>query len=175
MKTFITILVLFCTFSLSAQRIEKKEGKPFPTFKAKSLDGRTFSSKQIKGKVTLINFWFEACSPCVAEFDALNDIYNRFKDNPDFEFISFTPDSERSANESVTKHRLHFAVCPLSSKECYRLNFQSGYPTSVVVDRNGMIVYFASGGKIDKELVPQDLKPMEDMIIKLLNQQTGKQ
>ena len=49
----------------------------FPAFEGKDLDGNTVKSSELfaKNAVTVVNFWFTTCNPCVgelAELDALN-------------------------------------------------------------------------------------------------------
>src|SRR5688500_7772811 len=63
--------------------------KPFPSFSFVA-DGKVFNNDLLKGKIVFINFWFEACAPCLAEFDVLNEIYQKLKDKNNFVFISFT-------------------------------------------------------------------------------------
>ena len=49
----------------------------FPAFEGKDLDGNTVKSSELfsKNAVTVVNFWFTTCNPCVgelSELDALN-------------------------------------------------------------------------------------------------------
>lgn len=49
-----------------------------PEFKLKDLNGNEFSSSQLIGKPTLINFWETYCAPCVAEFPQLNELKEKY-------------------------------------------------------------------------------------------------
>jgi peroxiredoxin len=42
------------------------------------LDGKPFSTEQMKGKVTLVNFWATSCTTCVAEMPEIIATYNKF-------------------------------------------------------------------------------------------------
>ena len=44
------------------------------------LDGKTVTSKQLQGKVSLINFWATSCTSCVAEMPDLISTHNKYKD-----------------------------------------------------------------------------------------------
>ena len=43
------------------------------------LDGSKTTTTQLKGKVTLVNFWATSCVSCVKEMPALIDTHNKFK------------------------------------------------------------------------------------------------
>ena len=44
------------------------------------LDGSKLSSSQLKGKVTLVNFWATSCTTCVAEMPEIVATYQQYKD-----------------------------------------------------------------------------------------------
>ena len=66
-------------------------GHPFQKFSF-TENGKTFNNDSLKGKVVFINFWFEACHPCILEMDALNELFEKLKDNKDFMFVSLSID-----------------------------------------------------------------------------------
>jgi peroxiredoxin len=189
-KTFLLgFIICLCTISVYSQlpidsqkiytmdslyrQMERKQqeniGKQFPQFHAVTLNGETFTESNLKGKVTLINFWFEFCSPCIAEFDALNDLVVQFKGNTKFQFISFTSDTEESAKISVEKYHLLFPVLCIHESECFRLNFNSGFPTSIIIDETGKILVIKSGGSLDKTVIEPEIQKLAAVINRQLS------
>ena len=139
-------------------------GKMYPEFQVVTLDSDTISEKNLKGKITLFNFWFETCAPCVAEFGELNKIYERLKTNSDFQFISFSTDAIEDIKRLIQEYQLRFPVCPISREEAYRLNLNSGFPTNIVIDGTGMIIYLKSGGAVEEKRVKEQIKEIEQLI-----------
>jgi cytochrome oxidase Cu insertion factor (SCO1/SenC/PrrC family) len=125
----------------------------FRNFSVATSDGRVFTSENLKGKVTFINFWFEACAPCAAEFEALNALYDKYKDNRNFQFISFTFESPGDIDHIVKKHHLKYPVVHLDREKIYELIFQLGFPTNIITDVSGKISFIKTGGLLDKKKV----------------------
>ncbi len=136
-------------------------GKPFPEFNTK-FNGRTITKDSLKGKVVLINFWFKACPPCIAELDALNELYRKFSINKDFVFLSFTFEKPADIPVLKKKYKMKYPVASVDRQECYRLNLGNGFPTSAILDRQGIIRYFVTGGD------HTDKKEARDIVIKRL-------
>jgi peroxiredoxin len=134
--------------SLMKARTSQILGKPFPAFTAVN-EHSTINNDSLKGKVVLINFWFEGCHPCLAEFGALNELAEKLKDNKDFEFISFTWDNQETIDRVKEKYNLQFKV--FYSKESSRLNLNSGYPATFILDKKGNIKYWNMGGTTDTD------------------------
>ena len=122
-------------------------GKEYPKFSLITTDLQTITTESVRGKVVFINFWFSTCSPCVAEFPALNEMYGRFKDRADFQFVSVSIDSVASISETKQRWNIEYPVVSLRDlKQLAVLKQRQGFPTSVVLDQAGKIVFWHSGG-----------------------------
>jgi cytochrome oxidase Cu insertion factor (SCO1/SenC/PrrC family) len=77
-------------------------GKTIPDFVVKDKTGKLFTNDNFRSKITFINFWFEACAPCLTEFQALEKFYNKNKSRDNFQFISITWEQD-SVIEQVRK------------------------------------------------------------------------
>ena len=122
----------------------------FPAFEGKDLDGNTVKSSELfsKNAVTVVNFWFTTCNPCVgelAELDTLNKELTE-KGGALIGVNTFTLDGDEAAiseaknvlaKKSATYQNVYFASDGEAGK--FTTNIFA-YPTTYVVDRNGNIV-----------------------------------
>ena len=122
----------------------------FPAFEGKDLDGNPVKSDDLfsKNAVTVVNFWFTTCNPCVgelAELDALNKELaekggaligvNTFTLGGDEAAISEAKDV--LSKKGVTYQNVYFDSDGEAGKFAANI---FAYPTTYVVDRNGNIV-----------------------------------
>lgn len=124
--------------------------QPYLEFKLTG-ENTTLHNQSLKGKVVLINFWFEGCHPCMAEMDALNELFNKLKNNNDFVFVSVTKDNKETIKRVKEKYALDFEVFFANTRECMRLNFGCGFPTNIILDKNGVLKYHSAVGSPVKE------------------------
>jgi peroxiredoxin len=156
-----SLFFLFFCYSSFSQNDSSKQflfretqsvGKPFPLFYVKT-DGVTWTNDSLKGKVVFINFWFESCPPCIAEMGPLNELYEKVKDSSNIVFMSISTESPEKIKLLKAKYHIPYTVASLSKKECYRLNQDNGYPTTIILDKKGVIRFLKSGGYMDEEKV----------------------
>jgi len=122
----------------------------FPAFEGKDLDGNTVKSDELfsGNTVTVVNFWFTTCNPCVgelAELDALNKELAE-KGGALIGVNTFTLDGDEAAiseakdvlaKKGATYQNVYFD----SDGEAGRFTTNIfAYPTTYVVDRSGNIV-----------------------------------
>ena len=122
----------------------------FPTFEGKDLDGNTVKSDELfsGNAVTVVNFWFTTCNPCVgelAELDALNKELAE-KGGSLIGVNTFTLDGDETAiseakdvlaKKGATYQNVYFDSDGEAGK--FTTNIFA-YPTTYVVDRSGNIV-----------------------------------
>ena len=172
MKFFLSIVFVLLTKLLSAQSSSTPDssyerliksmnpkayaqiGHSYPKFSFK-VNEKIISNEMLKGKVIFINFWFEGCHPCIAEMDALNELFDTLKNRNDFMFLSFSKDDVETVKRVQQKFKLKYDVISATDQECMRLNLDSGYPTSIIIDKAGIMKFYHTGGPIDKEKARQ--------------------
>ena len=122
----------------------------FPAFEGKDLDGNTVKSDELfsGNAVTVVNFWFTTCNPCVgelAELDALNKELAE-KGGALIGVNTFTLDGDKAAiadakdvlaKKGATYQNIYFGSGGDAGKFVENV---FAYPTTYVVDRNGNIV-----------------------------------
>ncbi len=133
--------------------VKKRDIKKAPQFSARDMNGNEISTDVMKGKVTILNFWFTKCKPCVAEIPDLNKLYDKYKDNKDVMFASITFSSDKQVKEFMKNHKINFPVVTGAKDICKKFNVM-GYPTTVIIDKDGNIVDQVIGGipNVDEEL-----------------------
>lgn len=126
-------------------------GQSFPSFEITSVDGKQFSNESVKKKWIFINFWFEDCPPCIAELQALNELYADFCHREDFELISISFETPDTIKEWTINNSIKFPICHLQMDDLVRLNFRKGFPTNILIDKDGNIAAIQIGGSRDPE------------------------
>ena len=147
----------------------------FPAFEGKDLDGNPVKSDELfsANAVTVVNFWFTTCNPCVgelAELDALNNELAE-KGGTLIGINAFTLDGNETA---ISEAKDVLMKKGASYKNVY---FDSGsdagkfvekvyaYPTTYVVDRNGNIVGEPIVGAITEKTQAETLQKLIDQTL----------
>ena len=147
----------------------------FPEFEGKDLDGNPVKSNELSSAnaVTVVNFWFTTCNPCVgelSELDALNKELAK-KGGALIGVNTFTLDGDETAiseakdvlaKKGVTYQNVYFASDGEAGK--FTTNIFA-YPTTYVVDRNGNIVGDPIVGAITEEKQAETLQKLIDQAL----------
>jgi len=124
---------------------DEAAAEPLPNVYFKDGDGKTVDLASLKGKVIFINFWATWCPPCIAEMPSINDMYNKFKDNEKVVFLMVDVDGNYQKSDSfMKKHQYALAVVSPAS-EIPPVFMQGAVPTTVILDKEGKMVYRQEG------------------------------
>ena len=158
-----------------SEKTNDSDKQKFPAFTGKDLDGNDVDSSTLfsDNAVTVVNFWFTTCNPCVgelAELDALNKELEE-KGGALIGVNTFTLDGDESAiseakdvltKKGATYQNVYFASDGEAGK--FTANIFA-YPTTYVVDRNGNIVGEPIVGAITEEKQAETLKKLIDQVL----------
>ena len=147
----------------------------FPAFEGKDLDGNPVKSDELfsGNAVTVVNFWFTTCNPCVGELTELDALNKELaeKGGALIGVNTFTLDGDESAiseakdvlaKKGATYQNVYFASDGEAGKFTDNI---FAYPTTYVVDRNGNIVGDPIVGAITEKKQAETLQSLIDQAI----------
>lgn len=133
-------------------------GDPMMDFTVTDIDGNTYTASAVlqEKKALVLNFWYTACQPCQMEFPYLQAAYELYK--ADVQVLAMDPygtDTADSIKAFRDQNGLTMPVVAADASWVSAMNIQA-YPTTVVIDRYGMIAY-SHVGAITEEGVFEDM------------------
>ncbi len=154
-------------FPLKADAMFKElVGCRAPAFNVKTIDGQSINLENLKGKIVVINFWFTTCAPCLAELPALNKLADEFK-SQNVVFIAFA----KNDNATISKFIAGKAFNYLQVSSAYDLSEEfsvCGWPTNLVLDKNGIVRQIFAGGRTDEKAQTEAYEKMRPVILEWL-------
>ena len=147
----------------------------FPSFEGKDLDGNEVKSDELfsANAVTVVNFWFTTCSPCVGELGDLDALNKELADKGGalIGVNAFTLDGDETAiaeakdvlaKKDATYQNVYFDSS--SAAGAFTANIFA-FPTTYVIDRNGNIVGEPIVGAITEKNQAETLQSLIDQAI----------
>jgi thiol-disulfide isomerase/thioredoxin len=133
-----------------------------PQWSLHSLKGETINLSDLKGKVVLVDFFYEGCAPCMLALPKITSLYEKYK-SKGLVVIGIDPvdKKEDDLKSFLAKRGVTYDVL-LGGKDVERDYHLSGYPTVYIIDKNGKILFDLSGYGAGVENV------FEDIILKAL-------
>ena len=150
MKKLLTIAIFLFSFSVYGQNIGLSIGDKAPEISQRNPNGERMKLSQLKGKITIIDFWASWCGPCRRENPNLVSTYNKFKNKKfkngkglDVFSVSLDKNME-SWITAMVKDQLNweFHVSDLKgweSSEAALYNVRS-IPSTFIIDGDGIII-----------------------------------
>lgn len=116
---------------------ERWLGEPFRDLELDDLDAATVRLGELRDSVVVLNFWFIACPPCIAEIPKLNAVVERFADR-DVEFFAITFDEEPDLCDFLVDHPFRYRVASVTRDLLEEIGVEE-YPSHLVIDRTGRV------------------------------------
>jgi cytochrome oxidase Cu insertion factor (SCO1/SenC/PrrC family) len=137
-----------------------------PAFDLSDLAGKRVTSASLRGKPTLLSFFFARCVPCIREVEPLNRIRAA---NPQVNFLAVTFDEASEAREFVRRFGVRWRVVPAAQDFIDRMGVKN-YPLLVLFDASGGYLGAKQGGAKDEleaaNVEPQVKRWMESLLRK---------
>ncbi|MEF2837236.1 MAG: redoxin domain-containing protein [Oscillospiraceae bacterium] len=124
-------------------------GDKIEDFTITTYDGKEVNLYKVleEKDMVLLNFWATYCGPCAQEFPAMQEAYEQYQDKVEIIALSgFEPDTDEALAAYVQKKGMTFTV----GRDTIGLNQRmhvSALPTSVVIDRFGVICAISSASE----------------------------
>lgn len=154
--------------------MEDDSSEKFPPFEGSDLDGNPVTSELFKeNSVTVVNFWFSSCAPCIAELSELNALNEELKLKGGA-VIGINADTIGGDESMIMEARsilekkgaayqnIHFSTDSEAGKLTYSI---TAFPTTVVVDRSGRMIGEPILGGINNEAQMKALQVIIDEVL----------
>ena len=143
--------LLCIAFALSV--FAQQKTPPAPAFNVSSIDGKSFDSEKLKGKIVVLNLWFVNCPNCVEEIKLLNNLVDEYK-GKDVVFIGLATNDKAKLESFLKKNPFKYNIVPKAMQTILSFgepdksgNIEIPFPMHIVIDRDGKIVVRRNGIK----------------------------
>jgi len=137
-------------------------GGAFPAFALPSTKGGRVTAATLRGKLTLVNFFFADCVPCIAEIPALNAYARHY---PEVQVLAVTFDDLATAKGFVKQRGLQWPVLAEGMPLIASAGI-TGFPTFVLVGPDGRVRAFAHSAAIAPKGAKLDVASLSTWVAK---------
>lgn len=107
------------------------------------LNGKKYIRESLKDKIVVLNFWFVRCAPCLLEMPVLNQLYEKYNENPNVVFLAICLDSKDTIVDFLEKIPFNYKIVPSGLEIATTFDVNS-YPTNIIIEK-GVVKYSTSG------------------------------
>src|SRR5580704_7062720 len=129
-------------FAAAMAKLEANDAKRQQAdFTLDDLQGKSWTLKDLRGKVVLLNFWATWCPPCRKEMPDLEALYLKFKDKDQgFVVLAISDEDAAKVNHFLAERNITYPVLLDPGRKVNEQFQVEGIPKSFVYDRSGKLV-----------------------------------
>ncbi len=162
MNRILRAFLLFPILMLFAVACEgkSKDANKAPDFKLIGIDGKSYTMKDFKGKVILLDFWATWCGPCRMEMPHLKDLYATYKEKGlEIVGVSLDQSGAQVVKPYIEQNGVLFTSLLADEAVVKAYGGINAIPTTFLIDKKGRIqkVY---RGYTDKRVFEEDVKKL---------------
>jgi peroxiredoxin len=132
-------MIGFALYQLAGQSKIPEAGDEAPDFKLTTLDGKEMKLSQLRGKAVMLNFWGSWCEPCRTEMPAMQQVYEKYKDEGFVIVAVNIAETDVAASQFAKQNGLTFPIWMDRDREAVKLYNIKPIPTSFFIDPDGII------------------------------------
>ncbi len=128
-----------------------------------TLQGNKKNIAEYKGKPTIINFWYLHCPPCINEIPSFNELTKKYGNK--INILAISQDKKADIKTFLTKHIFKAEIISDAESFINKYNLGSGYPFTLLLNKEGKIVFVKSeGGETSESQMDlhKELSPLID-------------
>ncbi len=149
MITFRKLFLILIACALAPGLLAQK-GRTVPSADVQTLRGRPFDTEDLSngGKPMIINFWATWCKPCKRELNAIDEVYDKWKEETGVKLYAISVDDSRSKNRVrpfVNGSGWDYKVYLDPNQNFMRALNVNNPPHTFLVNGNGKIVWEHNG------------------------------
>ena len=139
----LAVVIAFCV--VAGRALAAAVGDPAPAFVLPTVEGRTISLDELRGRVVYVDFWASWCGPCRRSFPWMNELQQRYGDRG-VTVVAINVDAKREdAERFLRQYPATFAVLYDAAGATPRAYDVKAMPSSYLVDREGRIAGIEHG------------------------------
>jgi len=122
-----------------AELASQDKARQDANFTLTDLHGKTWTLKELRGKVVLVNFWATWCPPCQKEIPDLEALYKKYRGDG-FVILALSDEDAATVRPFMNERKVTYPVLLDPGRKVHTLFGVEGIPKSFVYDREGKLV-----------------------------------
>ncbi len=133
-----------------------------PDFTLETRDGETISLSDLRGQVVLVNFWATWCPPCRAEMPAIQQVYDRYRDQGFTVLAVDVAEGDAQVTAFADERGLSFPILMDRDATVSNRYQVRAMPSTFFVDRSGVIHEVTLGGPMTEAFIESQVTGLLD-------------